>query len=93
MSMTLQDPNAPIRQDLRYSADPRAILEHAARLRGRTLDEILEKLGDPSLTRRFREGRGKSGAGLIVEACFGILRTPRQSRISRSAESSSRHCR
>ncbi len=76
MSMTLQDPNAPIRQDLRYSADPRAILEHAARLRGRTLDEILEKLGDPSLTRRFREGRGKSGAGLIVEACFGIPENP-----------------
>lgn len=74
--MTSEAPDGPVRQDLRYSEDSGAILAHASRLKGRTLDEILERLGDPDLARGFREGRGKSGAGLIIEACFGIPPNP-----------------
>lgn len=61
-----------VRKDLRYVKDVGEILAHASGLKGLTLGRILKDLGNEELSRNFLERRGKSGAGLIVEACFGI---------------------
>ena len=74
--MTNEGPDTPIKQELRYVNNPEAILVHAARLKRLTLEEILGRLGSPELSRRFWHGKGKSGAGLIIEACFGIPENP-----------------
>ena len=70
------DASAPIRRDLRFVDSEQELLSHAARLKGLSLEEILLALKDQKLLTSYRDGRGKSGAGLVVEACFGIPPNP-----------------
>lgn len=63
---------SPVRKELRFAENAYVLLAHARRLEGLSLDDILRELKDSKLTRGASEGRGKFGAGMIIEACFGI---------------------